>query len=430
MPTANRLSDAIPQRDDLQRRLARANRSSWIIVLLLVIGCVVLGILIDWQWVVQHPLFSSISVVAMAMSFASSILMLLLSNRKRVEHLKDTTRFGIFDKYRLQKAYRETVDTLGLPAYDLPVYVAADKSMNAYALHSGLTSLFKSLNGICLNRQIIHQLDEPELKTVIGHELGHIYCHYLVLNRFHLLTILFGSLGGIFASQTLGVEGFVGMIILFIFPSVLWFAVHWPNAIHSQSIEYLCDDTGAMAAGAIPSITASLKIGVAHEIQCAVLQQIILSKLGGNLDPTQLIEAVLSSIPYGNASAEQIKSSVEREVKKRSQAQRPSLMGLFRYIWHSEHDEEAREELEEQAQKILQMQLVKRLDWESLMKDPTQVELDEIRAQRLIEMIEANPNEVLFRITEEPGDSHPPLRDRILYLWKNRESYRKQSNRR
>ena len=96
-------------------------------------------------------------------------------------------------------------------------------------------------------------------------------------------------------------------------------------------------------------------------------------------------------------------------------------MGFLRYMWNSESDADAAEELEQTAKQIAKLQTLPRLDWERLLNNPSQIQFTEQGMRQLIELIEAEPDKLLFRVPEEPGAVHPPLRTRILYLWHNRK---------
>ena len=61
-------------------------------------------------------------------------------------------------------------------------------------------------NGVFLNRSILHLLDEPELASVIGHELGHVFPHAPLLSRCYLLRD-FRRAGVVFARVAVRIGG-------------------------------------------------------------------------------------------------------------------------------------------------------------------------------------------------------------------------------
>ncbi len=410
----------IPRRLDLIAQLKRANRFAWTLLAIEIALIGIAGAVIDWGWVMREPLFTGVAIFAMVSPFATTIALHWAEKKKRIEDLKETTRFGQYDKYSLQKLFRETLAKLRLPEENLPVWVVANRSMNASAMHVGFGSFLKSLNGIYLNRQAIHKLEPDEIQDLMGHELGHFYKYYLVIDRFRIVTIVLGSLFGILAVQRIGLDGYLGYMMLMFVTGVAWWLSSLPYARNATAIEFLCDDFGAQVGGVFSSIHGLLKLGLSFEVECVVMQKAIQSKVAGNFNPSELIETIFGAIPYGHATREEIEDRVNRELKKRASEKSKSLMGLLRYIWNSDVDADAAEQLEQEAKKFAKLQTMPRLDWERLLRNPTQIQFNEEEMPRLIALIEAEPDKLMFRVPEEPDAVHPPLRTRILYLWHNR----------
>lgn len=414
-------TNSFPRRADLLNQMQRANRFAWALLFFELVLIAVVAVIIDWGWVMREPLITAVAIGAMVCPFVSSLAIHWATKKKRIEDLKESTRFGTHDKYSLQKLFRETLAKLRLPEENLPVYIMASTSMNAAAMHAGLGSLFKSINGIYLNRQALHKLEPAEVQDLMGHELGHHYKYYLVIDRFRIVTIALGALCGVLVVQRIGMDGWGGYMLLSFVTGVAWWLSSLPYQYNAQAIEYLCDDFGAQVGGVSVSIHGLLKVGLSLEVECAVMQQAILSKVAGNFNPSDLIDAINASIPYGHATREEIEERVNRELRQRAASQSKSLMGLLRYMWNSDVDAEAAEELEAEARKLAKLQSLPRLDWELLLQNPTVVQFNEEGLRRLIELIENYPSKLLFRVPEDPSDAHPPLRTRILYLWHNRK---------
>jgi len=416
------LATSVPRRSDLIDQMSRANRFAWLLLLVEIALIGIVAMVVDWQWVMREPIITTVAIGAMVCPFASSIAIQAATKKKRIEELKESTRFGQYDKFHLQKLFRETLASLRLPEENLPVYIVASPTMNAAAMHVGFGSLFKSLNGIYLNRQALHKLEPAEIQDLMGHELGHYYKYYLVIDRFRIVTVALGSLLGILAVQRIGWDGYAGYLLLMGVTGVAWWLSSLPYTRNATAIEFLCDDFGAQAAGVFPSIHGLLKLGLSSEVECVVMQKAILSKVAGNFSPSELIDTITSSIPYGHASREEIEDRVNRELRERAASQSKSIGGLLRYMWNSDLDADAAEELEEEARKLGKLQSEPRLDWEYLLRNPNKIQFDEEGMRQLIAMIESRPNELLFQVPESPGDVHPPLRTRILYLWHNRSA--------
>lgn len=414
------IATPVPRRSDLIDQMNRANRFAWLLLFFEIALIGIVAVIVDWQWVMREPIITTVAIGAMVCPFASSIAIHVATKKKRIEDLKETTRFGQYDKFQLQKLFRATLAILRLPEENLPVYIVASPSMNAAAMHVGFGSLFKSLNGIYLNRQALHKLEPAEIQDLMGHELGHYYKYYLVIDRFRIVTVALGSLLGILAVQRIGLDGYEGYFLLMGVTGVAWWLSSLPYSRNATAIEFLCDDFGAQVTGVIPSIQGLLKLGLSSEVECVIMQKAILSKVAGNFNPSELINTITSSIPYGHASREEIEERVNRELRNRAAGKSKSIVGLLRYMWNSDLDADAAEELKEEARKLGKMQSELRLDWECLLPNPTLIQFNEEGMRQLIALIESRPNELLFRVPESPDSVHPPLRTRILYLWHNR----------
>ncbi len=410
----------VPRRSDLIDQMSRANRFAWIILFVEIAAIGLAAAMLDWGRVMRQPLLATCALFATVSPLAKTIAIQLATKRKRIQDLKESTRFGQYDKVRLQSLFRDTIASLRLPDENLPVYILASPSMNAAALHVGFGSFFKSINGIYLNRQTLHKLEPNEIQDIMGHELGHYYKYYLVVDRFRIVTIALGAILGLLSIQRIGLGTYPGYILFLFITSLAWWLSSLPYARNATAIEFLCDDFGAQVGGVFPSIQGLLKIGLAAELECVVMQQAILSKVAGNFNPSELIDTITSSIPYGHATREEIEDKVNRELRNRAANQAKSIGGLLRYMWNSDIDTDAAEELQEEARKLKKLQSEPRLNWEDLLDDPNHIQFDEEQMRYLIAMIEARPNEMLFRVPESPDDVHPPLRTRILYLWHNR----------
>ena len=417
----------IPSRTALIRQLARANQLSWMFVGLQLVLIVGLAAFIDWSRLASQPMVPVVAASIMVGPSVMGILFLWAQNKKEIGHLREDTRFGVFDKHNLRKLFRDTLRRLNLPDDNLPVYVTADKSLNAGAVRLGLGVFLRSLNGVYLNRQLLHRLTPEEVQDVMGHELGHYYRYYLIGDRFRGLTIVLGSLVGIYVVQFVGLSSFLGLVVLAAVSGGFWWAANLPHNRNGQIIEYLCDDFGAHVRGVLTSVQGLLKLGVDAEIQLAVHHHVLLSaQKSGNLGVKDVAEAVTHAIPYGNYSPEELKAAVQVEIQRREREQQGlSVKGFVKYAWQSDVDDDDDDAFDELRSQLQKLRSIPRLEWESVLRNPHEIELDDEQLRRLVQLIEEQPDAVLFRLPDAVGESddiHPPLKSRILYLWHNREA--------
>ncbi len=420
--TPNAAPFNVPRRQQLLQQIETANRWGVMLAVAQFLAVIVLAILIDWNRAIAEPWVTTVAIGAVVGPFAMELLRFWVVKKKRIEELKEQTRFGDFDKHKLAKLYQDTLRRLRLPDDRLPVYVVADKSMNAAMMHVGMGRLFRALNGIYLNRQVLHKLSADEIQDIMGHELGHYYRHYLLSDRYRLLTLVLGSMLGMLVAQSLGMEGFFSMIALLVCSQAFWWVAAWQRARHSMAIEFLCDDLGAQVNGISTSVAGLMKLGAEMEVLTAIQQQAILSSSQGKLDAHEVVEAIFAAIPYGHATPEEIQKAVAKQIEKRSQ-QGATIGGFLRYMWQSDVDAEAGAELEKTMRKLKALQRVPRLDWEALLDDTNEIRFSERNLPALVAMIESQPEAELFHTPEALGETdgqHPPLKLRVLYLWHNR----------
>ena len=83
---------------------------------------------------------------------------------------------------------------LGITPGAAPVFIIRAKDVIAWRCAASFGRAVHLFNGVFLNRSILHLLDEPELASVIGHELGHVFPHAPLLSRCYLLHAIFAGL--------------------------------------------------------------------------------------------------------------------------------------------------------------------------------------------------------------------------------------------
>ncbi len=412
----------VPRRNELLASMAAANR--WGVVLLFIQGAaiIVVALAIDWARVLHEPLITSVAIAAIVGPYLLSVLRYVMQNKKELADLKEQTRFGSFDKHLLRSLFQDTLARLDLPQRHIPVYVVADKFSNAGALHVGLGFLSSSLNGIYLHRQALHKFTAQEVQDVMGHELGHFYRYYLLADRFLWVTLTLGALIGILVVQQFGFGSLISMFVLLGCTAALLKIASIPRAGLAWTIEYLCDDLGARVHSVEVSVAGLMKLGAEAEVLTAVQQQAALSVHKGNLNAQVIVESIAAAIPYGHVALDELRLAVDKQLKLRA-AQGPSLSGFLRFMWQSDVDSAMNEEFETQTRLLQALQSVPRLDWEKLLDDPSELRFTERRLGELVDLIERSPESALFHTPEALGlldSSHPPLKQRILYLWYNR----------
>ncbi len=350
------------------------------------------------------------------------------SPRKPLAELKATIKFGRHDKVSLMASVQAVLDRLNLAGRRVTVYLAPDKDINATALRWNLTPEVPISNGVNLNRSLVHYLDEPELRTVIGHELGHVCLYAPAATSWLLVHGLFCAslslcFGWYFRDQGLMLAGAVPGVM------VTHSLVLMASLGRSRIIEFLCDAAGAKAGGLYAAMRGELKLGMENEVRMTFFTQIIEAQLQGTpLTMDQMLEEFEKTLPFGSASDPAIKEQLQARFREKIKANDHSLTAGMAE-WAFGGGSPSKEDLETQL-KLIQAQ-------SRLARVPVPLQsilelLDgpEEQAQRaaelLVQAIEENPRCVLFPSSEAESDvhsTHPITSRRILFLWRNKAHF-------
>jgi Zn-dependent protease with chaperone function len=207
---------------------------------------------IDYRYPTEHRILA-ITVIVMVLTLllttpltlgATFTFFLLASGlnylfiRARVEGLKrSAVRVGTTQFSEIKTIVDECSSRLGIPS-DVEVFISQSPVLNAFAVGVGRPY------SIVLYSALVQALDPEELKSVIGHEMGHIK-----FSHTSLLTLV-GQLG----SQTFGIP-LIGDLIRYTF--LFW----------SRATEFTADRAGLVACGRLEkSITTEIKLGVGPEL--------------------------------------------------------------------------------------------------------------------------------------------------------------------
>lgn len=355
---------------------------------------------------------------------------LYVQARKRLEDIDPKARIGAYSRDDLVALSRRVMQGMGLPPGRIPVYLVREKEINAHALRMELLPGLHLFHGVYLNRSLVHLLGPAELASVIGHELGHLVCYSPLLTR--CLAVHAVS------------AGLIGMVTTACFPSIgvaigsavgaMWmlgWIYNWPQQRLSRTIEFLCDDQGAVVAGLVPAVSAELKIALEQATRESLLLRAFQAKRTGQvLSTASLMEAYEAAVPFGQVDVERFEAEFKAAAQASAAATNPgrlSLDGFLEFLsapGGDDTDEAA--SLDAAIANLEALRALPRMDLGETLNGTVHQCLSFADVSSLAQALESDPGRVIAPLAAEVDDrahSHPSTTRRILYLWRNRAAY-------
>ncbi len=365
------------------------------------------------ELITHNPAEAAIVFCVSFLPTVFSFLYLAAQKRKRIEDLRAEVRFGSLGKQDIIEAVSSVFQKMGLPQDAAVVYVTGDKNVNAYAVSAGFGFLSKKMRQVILNRATLHSLDKEELRTVIAHELAHIYRYPMTFYRAALLRSLLVGLVGVAIWSRIP-SAIVVIIILGVYQWVL-------NLVfgkYSRTIEYLCDDCGAEIGGIEPALRAEFRVSQHQRTLSRAYLVALEQKLqGAPISAKQLQQVIEDSMTFDPTSAEALEKEVNLRLQKKTAAANESFVQHFKSTVFND-SYEAIEQLEEELENLKAAEKVETVPL------PTGPEFEPALSFRwfkeLVSRLNQEPNKPLFAIPNDITDddsSHPSPKKRIVYLW-------------
>lgn len=418
---------AIPRRDEIHARFERGQALGWVLEIMLFIIAFGLLPLIDWGALKQDWISTSAVMLLVPMQFLPSLVQILACKKKEIEDLSETAKFGVFDKHNLRQIVDSVLKDLQIPKRKVRVYITNSKQINAFAVSFGLSRFLPFVRGIYLNRKTLHITTPQELKSWIGHELGHIFPYALRLDQAALLQLIAGAVLSVVVYQQIGPLNGFGFIITVGVAWLFLYLTSWPRSTLSQVCEFLCDEYGARASGIEVAITDLLKVGSATEAEFEILMYVTQAAKNGEVPTEEAAFRIYEeSLGFELEDVEQTKKRVKAAMKEYRQSEPGlSVAGLLDFFWRDPSDASEKAEQRDGMLRVYDLiQNVPRAEWKEITRWDGKSTLTPAQIDRLIAELEADNDLILFRVAEEfqvgEAKTHPSFKKRIMYLWKNR----------
>lgn len=406
----------MPSRAELKRRVANANRWARVLIVAEFAAIFFLAFsVIDWKLVFTEPTNSLLILGVVALPTLVSFGRIIAQKKLSVSDASPDRRVGAYSVGELQKLTRDAERRLGVRPGSTRVFVTREKDLNASAIRLGLGRVFPTLNAIYLNRPALHVLHVEELTSVIAHEIAHNECHYLIWDRYLVAHITFQILASLFLRQLVDERESLELLGPLLLGGVYEFFSSRYHRRFSQTLEYLCDDAGAIVVGVDAAISGEIKIARRSEAHSKVLLHALRRKLDDDVGVSvkEALEELEAAIPFEHIDHEAVKRELDTRLSAIERERGVfSLKGFLVFIGVLE-SWDARNELREELRALEAIHQMPTIEWSPDFKD----------TQKLVDAIMGAPSTPLFRcrgdIVAEDA-THPSPRQRILYLWMSR----------
>jgi Zn-dependent protease with chaperone function len=347
-------------------------------------------------------------------------------NKKRLEDIRLDAKFGDHNRDSLLRLAEDVFARLGLNRKAAPVFLTRAKDVNAQAVRCELWPGLHLFNGVFLNRSIIHLLDERELATVIGHELGHVFPYSPLLSRCYIVHSLFAGITAFAVAAAfphVGVVFMAPLVILWVLDRL----IIYPHMCLSRGIEFLCDDYGAQAAGLLPALSSEFKIAAEQETREQLLTRLLQArKDGAKCGLQDLVEAYDEAIPFGKADPAMFEKEFQKATAQRANSKTGVSIGGFLEHLQGDGSDGDSEVLNEELKKLELLNKLPVIDLDRSAYLQGSNRWSTLGAERLANAITTHPDKLLVRSLTEIDDrasTHPNASRRILFLWRNRSAY-------
>jgi Zn-dependent protease with chaperone function len=416
----------VPDREQIRAALAATNTSQrWLFVLWPAVAVGAL-LLTDWAALAERPLIAFLAVGVAVGGALSGVVMLAGRNKRWIEDLAPDRQLGNFRRDELVELVAEVHGRLGIRRHT-PTALTGDKDLNASIMLLGLGGWFPKLEAIYLHRPMLHVLSRDELATVIGHELGHYHRYKVAFARSTALQLATMAAVSLALVSWLSFDGLELMAVAGV-ASAERLIVGFLGAGHQRNIEFLCDEAGAEVGGAVAHVNVELKLALEAETT-RELQRLLITE-GHGLPVSRLLALYEEALPFSRPDPDEL----ARLLRERLTAERRlrqdgsiSLGGFARYLYGLVTDETAVKADDPALRAALDLPDVPLLPWD---RDTfrNQGGFDEAQIDALVSLMLAHPELPLAKLPEEVdprvATTHPPVSQRILYIWTNRAAIR------
>lgn len=422
---AARFPDAEPGMvaERIHDRLLGIQRRQVVVAWAIVVATVALACWAFLSGAVQEHVGLATAALGLAVLMEARLLASLVLRKKVVPEAADARLLGSYRAAELRRLLREAsrpFERAG--ATDSPeLYVVESREGDAATTNHLLFDGLRSLNAIVIGHHLLHALRPAELRALLAHELAHFHGHVAPLGRVSLAVHAFAGVGafGLIASipALVGGAGLWGYVVLVpaYFGFLILAGLVSQGGEHER--EHLCDHAAARHFGTTAIVNALLKLGLRQEVYLAVLEEVADVASRNDVDELQRLVAIAEeALPHGLVGPGEA-----RDLVRAALAPHVGAKSWLRRAARGRRAEEARSDWVGGIRRWgAASRRLRKIDWRRFDTRVRDGQLDALECRdyvrALLEDPEAHAVQVDFTLGLQAGDTHPTMRQRILFI--------------
>ncbi len=380
----------------------------WLGFFVLLVGSLFVLVAFGPDVAAAHPILLAIIVLVSISRHAWDLLVMLGAEAQLLREAPEELRGGV-EPAAVEQVVRTVGERFGRD--EVPnIYVAIDKEANAWCVNSMLLNFIPRYNAVFLNSYLFRAFARDELLATMAHELAHFHRYLGPLGRNAWLGVV-GSVAACVAIFTWNPDLTTPLLAALVFwwaPLPFLWLFNKIAGMGQHDLEYACDAVAAEVVGAEPMVNALLKMGDRGEIF-----ELVEREIGRHLDDnpkaegTEIARALLDRVPEEPVNLDQARLALRTEpLPESTGGDKVQSRELVRAIRRNH-----------ELRKALNVVPWSRFD--TIRRDGR---LDRDELHHYVRALARGEHTATHEIAtehaeEEPLQTHPPTRKRIVYLY-------------
>lgn len=406
----------IPDADVLERNFRKNHRISMALLWLVIVVDVLLLLLIINTKNYGYYILGLAAIVVSLISLKDDYIFFFKRQKERLQDIKDDT-IGNYSTVELKNLVASILSQF--EGKEIPkIYIVDEPMGGAHVIDTYLFNFIGPVNAIYLPRQGFYYLKPEELKAVISHETGHFYKYIYPAQRFPYPFYLLVSLIPAFLLPLLQ-AWIVGLIFLWLH-FAFYPMLHKLFNYKSKTLEYLSDLFAAKHCGKL-NVINGLMVSSKYSELIEVLHKKTLNLIKDDDELSinsfdEMFDQLVRILPDKPNSTEEVDKILSDAIHGFSFKPYKTKMKQHEII----KEKAIITSLLNSPEMTVKREL---LDWDTFDFVERNHRVDEDEYEALIENIKNSHLYLVDSVNDDERDelnnTHPALRNRILFLDKN-----------